>query len=78
MSPIQALFRSRKFLLLLLDTIVSVLLYFGGRYMAPGAVEELNFLIGVLQPVFVAIIVAIAWEDSSSKRVSGGVPFDRQ
>jgi hypothetical protein len=67
MSPIAALFRSRKFLLLLLDTVVSAILFFGGRYLAPSAIEEMNFLIGILQPVFVALIVAIAWEDNSRR-----------
>jgi hypothetical protein len=67
MNPIRSLFRSRKFLLLLLDTVVSAILFFGGRYLAPGAIEEMNFLIGILQPVFVALIVAIAWEDNSRR-----------
>jgi hypothetical protein len=67
MSPIQSLFRSRKFLLLLLDTLIAAALYFGGRYLAPAAVEELTFLIGILQPVFVALIVAIAWEDNNRR-----------
>jgi hypothetical protein len=53
--------------LLLLDTFIAGLLYFGGRYLAPDAVEEITFLIGILQPVFVAIIVAIAWEDNSRR-----------
>lgn len=67
MNPIRSLFRSRKFLLLLLDTVVSAILFFGGRYLTPGAIEEMNFLIGILQPVFVALIVAIAWEDNSRR-----------
>jgi hypothetical protein len=67
MSPIQSLFRSRKFLLLLLDTAISLVVFFGGRYLTAGAQEELNFVIGVMQPVFVALIVAIAWEDNSRR-----------
>lgn len=77
MSPIVALFRSRKFLLLLLDTVISALLFFGGRYLASGAQEELNFMIGILQPVFVAIIVAIAWEDNN-QRTNPGANLRRQ
>ena len=67
MSPARSLLRSRKFLLLLLDTFIAAALYFGGRYLAPAAAEELTFLIGILQPVFVALIVAIAWEDNSRR-----------
>ena len=74
MSPVAALFRSRKFLLLLLDTVIAAILYFGGRYLAPDAVEELNFLIGILQPVFVAVIVGIAWEDNNRRDNTPGQP----
>ena len=61
MNPIVSLFQSRKFLLLLLDTVVSVVLYFFAT--AP----NIEFLIGAIQPVFVAIIYSIALEDAASK-----------
>ena len=66
MNPIKGLLRSRKFLLLLLDAFVSLLLYFIGKY-APAAIEDVKFSVLVIQPVFVAIIIAIAWEDSAQK-----------
>ena len=61
MNPIVSLLKSRKFLLLVLDTIVSCLLYFFA------AVPNVEFLIGALQPVFVAIIYSIAVEDAAAK-----------
>ena len=64
MNPFKALLRSRKFLLLMLDTIVSCVLFFVGKY-APVAVEDVYFLVGALQPVFIAVILGIAWEDNS-------------
>ena len=67
MSPIGSLFRSRKFLLLLLDTTVSLILYFGGLYLTEAAAAELATVIGLLQPVFVALIVGIAWEDNNRR-----------
>ena len=67
-SPIQGLLRSRKFLLLCLDTIISLTLYFVGKYAAVGLAEDVKFIIAAYQPVFVAIIVAISVEDAAAKR----------
>jgi len=63
MNPIALLFKSRKFLLLLLDTVISIALYFTGKYL-PGAEADIKFVILGLQPVVVALIFAIAWEDT--------------
>ena len=61
MNPIISLFKSRKFLLLLLDTAVSCALYF------LSGLPNVEFLIGALQHVFVAIIYSIAYEDAAAK-----------
>ena len=61
MNPIISLFKSRKFLLLILDTAISIALYFFAN------VPNVEFLIGALQPVFVAIIYSIAVEDAAEK-----------
>ena len=61
MNPIASLFKSRKFLLLLLDTAVSCTLYF------LAGLPNVEFLICALQPVFVAIIYSIALEDAAEK-----------
>lgn len=65
MNAIKALFQSRKFLLLLADTVVSILLYFFS------GVENIEFLIGAMQPVFIALIIAISVEDAA-KKLNGG------
>ena len=44
MAAIKALFGSRKFLLLLLDTVISVVLYFIGKYV-PDAEADVKFII---------------------------------
>jgi hypothetical protein len=67
-SPIIALFRSRKFLLLLLDSVIALLLYFLSRYAPVAWLEDTKFTILAMQPVFIALILAIAWEDSASNR----------
>jgi hypothetical protein len=56
LHPLRGLLYSRKFLVLVLDTIISIILYFSG---AP----DVKFLIGSLQPVALVIIYAIAQED---------------
>ena len=48
---------SRRFWLLVLDTVVTILLHFyaGG---------DVTFLIGALQPVFIALIIAYTVDDT--------------
>lgn len=65
LNPLQKLLRSRKFWLMVLDVVVSVTLYFVTAYASPEAQEHVKFLIGVLQPVFVVLIGAIAYEDAN-------------
>ena len=74
MSPAKSLLKSRKFLLLLLDTIVSIVVFVATHYLAPAAQEPVLFILGALQPVFVAIIVAISIEDAALKRA--GLAYD--
>ena len=76
MIPIQGLLRSRKFLLLCLDTIISLVLFFVGKYALPGVAEDIKFIIAAYQPVFVAIIIAISVEDAAMKRAGNGHPVD--
>jgi len=68
MNPIAGLLRSRKFLVLCLDTVISTALFFVGKYATPELAEDVNFLIASLQPVAVAIIASIALEDAAAKR----------
>jgi len=74
MNPIQGLLRSRKFLLLILDTAISLVLFFVTKYAAPGLAEDVKFVIAAYQPVFVAIIMAISIEDAALKRATGRLP----
>ena len=68
MNPVQSLFKSRKFLLLVLDTVIALGLYFLSRYAPVAWLEDTEFVILAMQPVFIALILAIAWEDASAKR----------
>ena len=62
MSPFKRLLQSRKFLLLILDTVVSVATYFVGKY-AGFQGQDIIFLIAALQPIFMVAINSIAKED---------------
>ena len=68
-GPFASLLYSRKFLLLLSDVLISAILYFVGKYAGNSLFADTKFLIGILQPVIIAIIVAIAHEDAAAKRV---------
>ena len=63
-NPFVSLLHSRKFWLLILDTIVSLLTYFIGKYAGADGADML-YVIGLLQPVFIVIIGAIAYEDAA-------------
>lgn len=67
-GPFVRLLYSRKFLIFILDVGISIILYFGGKYAGSNVFADVKFLIGVLQPVAIAIIMAVAWEDSAEKR----------
>lgn len=58
------LFKDAKFLILLLDTIISIVLYFVGKYAGAGLFDDIQFLIYALQPVFLAVIAAIAAQET--------------
>ena len=60
-DPLLSLLHSRKFLMLVLDTVVSVILHYAGG-------PDVQFLIAALQPIVVALIIAISIEDAASKR----------
>ena len=66
MEPIKALFKSRKFWLLILDGVVSLALLVIGSF-APNFEELAHQLIAILQPIFVAVIVGIFVEDAAAK-----------
>ena len=53
------LFKSRKFLIMLVNVIISVTTYFVTKYVNPEAGKDVLFLIGAMQPVVLAVIASI-------------------
>ena len=64
----SALFRSRKFCTMLLDVVVGLAVYFVTKYAAPSAAEDVMMVIGLMQPVVLAVIAGWAIEDAAAKR----------
>ena len=60
------MWQSRKFRLMVYDLVISLILFFVGKY-APIAMEDVSFLIAAMQPVFIAVIGGIALEDAAIK-----------
>ena len=73
MNPFAGLLRSRKFWLLMLDTAISMATYFVTKYAAPALADDVLYFIGAIQPVFVVLIGAIAYEDGQAKK-AGNFP----
>ena len=75
-NPFASLLKSRKFWLLILDAILSLSVYFLGKYV-PVAAEDLNVLILTLQPVFITIIGSVAYEDAAAMRAKSAVDVSK-
>lgn len=73
MNPFGSLIQSRKFWLLILDTVISLVLFFGAKYLTPAAFEDVKVLVIALQPVFVTIIASIAHEDAAQAKANAVV-----
>mgnify|MGYP000735800029 CR=1 FL=1 len=63
-NPWQRLMQSRKFWLLMMDTVISLVLHFAA-VVKPEALEHVKFAVATLQPVFIVLITAIAVEDAA-------------
>lgn len=63
MNPWKALLNSRKFWLLVLDTVVSTATLLIGLYVMQVQAEVVLALIAIIQPVFIYVIKAVLDED---------------
>ena len=57
----------------LVNVVLSLLLYFGGKYEMPSHFEDAKFLIGVLQP-FVAALFGAIWHAENLLATKGRLP----
>lgn len=70
---VKSLLHSRKAAIVVIDGIVTLILYFVGKYSSPNTLEDLKIIIAVMQPIFVMWIGSIAYEDGK-KLQGGGTP----
>lgn len=63
----SSLLKSRKFLLMIVDVVISTATFFVSKYVSPSAAEDILWLIGAWQPVIIAVIIGIAVEDAAEK-----------
>ena len=52
----------------MVDVVVSLVTYFVGKYVTPGASADILWVVGLMQPVIISLIVGIAVEDAAEKR----------
>jgi len=57
------LWKSRKFWVLVLDTVISIATFLVGRYVLEAEAQVILFLIGALQPVFLMLIGAYTYQN---------------
>jgi hypothetical protein len=62
------LWKSRKFWLMILDLVISLVLFFGAKYLMPNTFDDVKFLVAAIQPVFAFLIASIAYEDGQAMR----------
>lgn len=70
----QNLLRSRKFWLAVLDAFVSTLSLVLAWYFSPDKVQQVMALVGLWQPVIIAVIIGITVEDAAAKYSGTFVP----
>jgi len=75
-QTMKGLFKSRKFQLLILDTVISLVTFVGGYYLAPEHMEFVAGLIAIIQPVFVIVIKGITDEDVA--KLAAGTHISQQ
>jgi hypothetical protein len=72
-NPFSGLLHSRKFLLLMLDILVSTLTLVLTTFLAPQQTDFPLKLIAIYQPAFVTIITMIAVEDVQNSKAAVSV-----
>lgn len=67
------MWKSRKFRILVFDTVLSTLTLSLTLFLAPEYAEKVLQFIGILQPLAFAVVVGIAVEDAAAKK-AGNFP----
>lgn len=68
LNTFKALFKSRKVVVGIIDGVITLTLYFVGKYTNESVLSDMKMIILVMQPMAIAIVTAIAYEDGQLKR----------
>lgn len=68
--------KSKKFQVLLFDTVISLIVFLGGYYLAPEMMEVIVGVIGIIQVPVVAVITGHVVEES--KKLETGTHASQQ
>lgn len=60
---IDSILKSRRFWLLVLDTVFTLTVYFVGKY-AGGTSEDIRITMAALQPIFISLIICYTVDDT--------------
>ena len=64
----KSLWESRKFRIMLFDTVLSIVVYAVGKFVSPLYSQDILWLIAAVQPVVLSLIVGIAVEDAAAMK----------
>ncbi|KKM24593.1 hypothetical protein LCGC14_1603550 [marine sediment metagenome] len=64
----KVLWASRKFRVAIVDMVLALLIFILGTLLTDIQAEFWLTIIGIMQPMFVMVVVGIAWEDAAAKR----------
>lgn len=67
------LLQSRKFWIMLIDVIVSLVAYFTGKYTSPETSKDILFLIGSLQPIILLVVGSITAQNIEGIKAAADV-----
>lgn len=67
MEGIKGLLQSRRFLTMVIYAVISVILYFVGKYFQVAA-DDVKFLIATLLPIALALVAAFTIDDMQAAR----------
>lgn len=72
-TGLKDLLYSRKFWIMVLDMIISIVTYFTTKYVNPDAAKDVLTLIAILQPVILFVIGAITLQNIEGQKASNDI-----
>ena len=68
-----SIWKSRKFWIMVVDVVVSLVTYFVGRYVSPEAGKDIMTIVLSLQPIIISVVVSITVQNVAGINAQGKV-----